>query len=155
MSDNPTKNLTAIMKAEATCPSHARTDVVIGHHELTMDEPIPRGGSDLAMSPVQTYVASLLGCTNVITNKCAHQLGVTISSMNIAARIEFDRRGVTLTEPVAVPILSIAMDIDVTTNATDQQWEQVTDYLHKFCPVAVAMRAAGTVITENWNLIRQ
>ena len=147
--------LTAKMIVEASCPNHARTDVILGDHELVMDEPVSRGGTNLAMSPVQTYVSSLLGCTNVITHKCAHDIGVEISHMNIKATVIFDRRGVTLTEPVAVPIPAITLDIDVTTNATDEQWDQVVDYLHKFCAVGVAMKASGTEITENWNLTRE
>ncbi|MBL6957496.1 MAG: OsmC family protein [Rhodospirillales bacterium] len=146
--------LTAKMKLEATCPSHARTDVVMGHHELVMDEPEARGGTDLSLSPVQTYVSSLFGCTNVITHKCAHKLGVTIHEMTIQGTVIFDRRGVTLTEPTDLPIPEIIMDIDVRTDATDEQWAEVVDYLHKFCAVGVAMKASGTNIVENWNLIR-
>jgi len=145
---------TAKMKLSATCPSHARTDIAVGNHEVITDEPAARGGSDLAAAPVQTFMASLLGCTNVITNKCAHDIGVEISSMEIEMEAEIDRRGMMLTEAVAVPFPAITMNIDVKTNATDEQWAKVTDYLHKFCPIAVAMRASGTVITENWNLIR-
>ncbi len=146
--------LTAKMKVQATCPSSTRTDVIIGNHELTMDEPVTRGGTDLAMAPVQTYVSSLLGCTNVITNKCARDIGVEIYGMEIDATVIFDRRGVTLTEPVAVPIPAITLDIDVKTDASDEEWDKVLDYLHKYCAVSVAMKASGTEITENWNLIR-
>ena len=154
MPDGDKPILTAKMVVEASCPNHARTDVMIGQHELIMDEPEARGGTNLAISPVQVYVSSLLGCTNVITHKCAERLDVTIHDMQIKATAIFDRRGVTLTEPVDVPIPEIIMDIDVKTNATDEQWSEVEDYLHKFCPVGVAMKASGTKITENWNLIR-
>jgi putative redox protein len=118
------------------------------------DEPETRGGTNLAASPVQTFMASLIGCTNVITNKCAHDLGVEISSMEIEMEAEIDRRGMMLTDAVAVPFPAITLNIDVKTNATDEQWAQVIDYLHKFCPIAVVIRASGTTITENWNLIR-
>lgn len=154
MSDGSKPVLTAKMNLEAKGVSHGRTDVTMGNHTLVMDEPKARGGTDLAMSPVQVYISSLMGCTNVITHKCAKSLSVSIDSMDIKATVVFDRRGVTLTEPVDVPILEINMDIETKTDATDEQWDEVVDYLHKFCPVGVAMKAAGTKITENWNLIR-
>ena len=145
---------TAKMKLSATCPGHARTDVSVGDHEIITDEPESRGGSNLAAAPVQTFMASLIGCTNVITNKCARDLGVEINSMEIEMEAEIDRRGMMLTDAVAVPFPAITLNIDVKTNATDEQWDQVIDYLHKFCPIAVVIRASGTTITENWNLIR-
>jgi putative redox protein len=146
---------TVKMKLSATCPSHARADIIVGNHEIITDEPEARGGSNLGAAPVQTFMASLIGCTNVITNKCAHDLGIEINSMQIEMEAEIDRRGMMLTEPVAIPFPAINLDIDVETNATDAQWDQVIDYLHKYCPIAVALRAGGTLITENWNLIRE
>jgi uncharacterized OsmC-like protein len=154
MTDPKTGPLTAKMKMSASCPSHSRSDILIGDHELIIDEPAARGGSDLGPSPTQTFMAALMGCTNVITNKCAHDLGVEIDSMEINMEVDMDRRGVMLTEAIDVPFPSITMNIDVKTNATDEEWNKVTDYLRKFCPIAIALRASGTKITENWNLIR-
>ena len=145
---------TVKMKLSATCPSHARADILAGGHEIITDEPEARGGTNLGAAPVQTFMASLIGCTNVITNKCAHDLGIEIKSMEIEMEAEIDRRGMMLTEAVAVPFPSIKLNIDVKTNATDAEWKKVTDYLYKFCPIAVALRASGTTIIENWNLIR-
>jgi uncharacterized OsmC-like protein len=154
MSDPRTGLQTAKMKMSASCPNHSRTDITIGYHEMIIDEPVARGGTDLAPSPTQTFMAALMGCTNVITNKCAHDLGVKIDSMEIDMEVDMDRRGVMLSEAIDVPFPSITLNIDVRTNATDEDWKKVTDYLRKFCPIAVALRAGGTKITENWNLIR-
>ena len=74
---------TVKMKLSATCPSHSRADVSVGDHEIVIDEPESRGGTNLGAAPVQTFMASLIGCTNVITNKCANDLGIKIESMNI------------------------------------------------------------------------
>jgi putative redox protein len=70
---------TVKMKLSATCPGHARANILAGDHEIITDEPEARGGSNLGAAPVQTFMASLIGCKNVITNKCAHDLGVEIS----------------------------------------------------------------------------
>ena len=146
---------TVKMKLSATCPSHSRADVSVGDHEIVIDEPESRGGTNLGAAPVQTFMASLIGCTNVITNKCANDLGIKIESMNIEMEAKVDRRGMMLTEAIPIPFPAINLNIDVETKASDAQWDQVIDYLHKFCPIAVALRASGTIITENWNLIRK
>ena len=145
---------TVKMKLSATCPSHSRADIRVGDHEIVTDEPEARGGTNLGAAPVQTFMASLIGCTNVITNKCARDLCVKIKTMHIEMEAKIDRRGMMLTEAVSVPFPTINLNIDVETDATDSQWDEVIDYLHKFCPIAVALRASGTIITENWNLIR-
>ena len=154
MSDPRTGSQTAKMKMSASCPNHSRTDIAIGSHEIIIDEPVARGGTDLAPSPTQTFMAALMGCTSVITNKCAHDLGMKINSMEIDMEVEMNRKGGLLTEAVDVPFPSISLNIDVKTNATDENWNKVTDYLRKFCPIGVALPAGGTKITENWNLIR-
>jgi len=56
---------------EGHCESHTLTRVRIRHHEMTIDEPVPGGGTDLAPTPLGTLLASLIGCTNVILHKIA------------------------------------------------------------------------------------
>ena len=153
MSDPITGPQTAKIKMSASCPNHSRTDIAIGDHEIIIDEPLARGKTDLAPSPTQTFMADLMGCTNVITHKSAHDLGVKIDTMEIDMEVDMDRRVVILTEAVEVPFPSIAFNIEVKTNATDEDWYKVIDYLHKFCSIAVALRAGGTKITGNWNII--
>ena len=62
----------------ASCPNHSRTDIAIGDHKIIIDEPLARGETDLAPSPTQTFMAAPMGYTNVITNKCANDLGINI-----------------------------------------------------------------------------
>ena len=74
--------------------------------------------------------------------------------MEIDMEVDMDRRGLMLIQTVDIPFPSITLNIGVRTDATDEDWSRVTGYLHKFCPIAVALRAGGTKIIENWNLIR-
>ncbi len=59
------------MRLDASCASHARTDVSVRDVNVTIDEPIERGGTNQGLSPTETLLAALLGCTNVI----AHRVG--------------------------------------------------------------------------------
>ncbi|MCZ6770485.1 MAG: amidohydrolase family protein [Proteobacteria bacterium] len=49
------------------CQTGARTKVSIRQHQLLIDEPIERGGTDLGPTPVETMLSALLACTNRIT----------------------------------------------------------------------------------------
>lgn len=142
------------MKLSAVAETHARTRVKVRDVEGLIDEPEVRGGTNQAPSPTETLMSSLIGCTNVITQKIAHKRGVEISAMDIRLSAQFDRRGVLLEEEVEQPFSDLVMDIDVTTNATDDQMAAIKSDLAKFCPVAKVFRGSGISVTENWNVTR-
>lgn len=141
---------TITMKMSGTGETHARSQVTVRDRTSTIDEPEARGGTNQGLTPTETLMASLIGCTNVITKRIAHGMGVEVGEMSIALSAEFDRRGVTLQEEVDVPFRSVTMDIEVATDASDEQLERIKADLQKFCPIAKVIRGSGTTITENW-----
>ena len=141
------------MRMEGVAASHSRTDVSIRGLTKIIDEPVERGGTNLGMSPTETFAAALIGCTNVISHKIAHKNGVEFQAMKIRLEADFDRRGVTLVHDVAVPFPAMVLHIDVTTSATEAQIRQIQEELAMYCPIAKVIRASGTVLTENWNVI--
>ncbi len=72
--------------------------------------------------------------------------------MNIRLEADFDRRGVTLAEEVAIPFPSMTLTIDVQSDASAAQIEQLRRELAMFCPIAKLVRASGTELTEIWNV---
>ncbi len=141
------------MRMEGQVHSHSRTDVSIRGLTNVIDEPVERGGTNLGMSPTETFAASLIGCTNVISHKIAHKNGVELKAMKIRLEADFDRRGVTLTDDVAVPFPAMTLHIDVTTDATQEQIDQIRHELEMYCPIAKVVRASGTQLNEVWNII--
>lgn len=133
------------------CPSHSLSNCSIRDVELSIDEPIERGGSNLGPSPTETAVAALIGCTNVISNKCADKLGINIGNLTIEATYDFDRRGVMLAEEVDVPFPKIVLKIVADGPATAAELKQVADELAKYCPISKVFRQAGTIIEEHWS----
>ena len=124
-------------KLEGRCVSHSRTDIAVRDRSVTLDEPLERGGTNLGLTPTETLMAALIGCTNVITHKVAHRLGVPIKSMNVRAEAQFDRRGVTLQDEIdAVSV------------------ERVKRELAMYCPIAKVLRGAGTDLREVWSVKR-
>lgn len=139
------------MKISATCPHHSRADVSVRDVESVIDEPTERGGTNLGMTPTETMVAALIGCTNVITNKIAHGYDMQIDGMDIDVEAQFDRRGVTLLEEVQVPFPTMTLNINVTSPNDPADFDKVKEDLQKFCPIAKVIRESGTEIIENWN----
>lgn len=134
--------------------SHSRTDIEVRDVDTTTDEPLERGGTNMGLSPVETVAAALLGCTNVITHKCAEKHGVKIQDMTIDADVTFDRRGTQLAEETRLPFPKIILHIGITTDASDDAIEKVKTDLPKYCPVSVMIRESGTEIEEIWTVTR-
>lgn len=143
---------TITMRMDGAVQSHSRTDVSIRGLTTVIDEPLERGGTNQGFSPTETFAAALIGCTNVIGHKIAHKHGWHLADMHIRLEAQFDRRGVTLAEDVAVPFPAMTLHIDVTTDATPAQMEQLQRELAMFCPIAKLIRSSGTVLTEVWSV---
>ncbi len=147
---NIKQKTTVEMKLDATGETHARSTVRSRDVTAVIDEPEARGGTNRGLTPTETLMASLIGCTNVISHRIAEGMGVKMGEMQIALRAAFDRRGVSLQEEVAHPFQDIVMDIEVATDASDAQLETIKADLQKFCPIAKVIRGSGVTITENW-----
>lgn len=143
------------MALHGNCPTHARTHVKAGNHEIVIDEPKSRGGTDMAPTPLETLVASLIGCTNVILNKIAARDGVAIDSLKVDAEATFDRRGTALQEEVATPFPMIKLAITLSTNAGEERIARLKSDLGRFCPVSKILRQSGTKIEEIWKVTRR
>ena len=141
---------TVALKASANCPTHSKADITIRDLSFAIDEPTERGGTNTGPTPTDAAIAALVGCTNVISNKCADKLGIDIGQLTVNASCEFDRRGVTLSEEIDVPFVTITLDITANGPATAEQLAQVAEEAAKFCPLSKLFRQAGTKVIENW-----
>lgn len=141
---------TVTLKASADCPSHSLANVSVRDLTFAIDEPTERGGTNLGPTPTDTAIAALVGCTNVIANKCASKLEIDIGQLSIDASCEFDRRGVTLSEEIDLPFKSITLKIIASGPATDEQLALVAQEVAKYCPLSKLFRQAGTELIETW-----
>lgn len=140
------------MRLDGRCASHSRTDVAVRDVRATIDEPGERGGTNQGLTPTETLMASLIGCTNVITHKVAAKHGVKLDSLHVRLEAQFDRRGVTLQEEVDVPFPSVTLYIDLVTDADAATVEKVKRELAMFCPVSKVFRASGSEVKEVWDV---
>ena len=138
------------MKVEAKGQSHSRTNLAVRNLRFAIDEPEERGGTNAGPTPTEGAVSSLIGCTNVIGNKCAAKLGVDIGHLEINAVCDFDRRGVTLAEEIEVPFQKLTLTVIADGPCSDEDLQRVAAETAKFCPLSKLFRGAGTEITEIW-----
>lgn len=138
----------------AECPTHARTEVMARQHKFTIDEPPARKGTDLGPSPLETLLSSYLGCTNVVANMIAEDMGIDIQDMSLSVEGYFDTRGVFNKAEVTVPFPRIVLKVKLVTESSDDDVEELRTALAKRCPVSVILRQAGCSIEEHWTVSR-
>jgi uncharacterized OsmC-like protein len=135
-----------------TCPTHSRSDITTRDVGVIIDEPVARGGTNQGLSPTETVIAALVGCTNVIANKIAQRDGIEVREFSVEAVSTFDRRGVTLAEEIDIPFPKVVLTVNITTPAAADQVEHLKSELSRFCPVSKMLRQSGTRIEEVWNV---
>jgi|SRR5262249_29910174 len=141
-------------KLDGTCVSHTRTDVAARDLRVTIDEPVERGGTNRGLTPTETLMAALLGCTNVIAHRVGEAHGVHFKSMRLRIEADLDRRGVTLAEEIDIPFPRATLFIDVTTDADESSLAKVKRDLGRYCPLSKVVRQAGTKLEEVWSVSR-
>jgi uncharacterized OsmC-like protein len=141
-------NMTIKLSGKGT--NHARSETVVGGKTVVIDEPVARGGTDEGPAPTETAYAALVGCTNVIGNKCAKKLGIDIGHLSFEMEVDFDRRGVLLMEEVDVPFTAIRLTVTSDGPASQEELEKVGTETDKFCPIGKLYSQAGTDLSVVW-----
>ena len=140
------------MKMEGEANTHALTKMKVRDLSILTDEPVERGGTNNAPSPTETMLASLIGCTNVITQKIAAKHGIDVLGLKIDVTAQLDRRGVSLEDEIKVPFPEIDLNIELTTRGDDTDVAVLQMDLSKYCPISKILRESGTKINESWTI---
>eukprot|EP01137_Pigoraptor_chileana_P032682 Opistho-2@22438 len=69
-----------------------KTTTKAKNHEIVTDEPSKLGGTDSAATPLQTLLASLIGCEHATAMFLAKKRRVEIKSIEFSAEAEYDLR---------------------------------------------------------------
>ena len=130
--------------------SHSRSETYADGLDVIIDEPVARGGTNEGPSPTVTAYAALIGCTNVIGNKCADKLGIDIGHLSFEMEVDFDRRGVLLMEEVDVPFKAIRLMVTSDGPMSDDELQSVAQETAKFCAISKLYEQSGTDLTITW-----
>lgn len=141
------------MRMTAESETHARTRVTSRDLVSVIDEPLAREGTNQGLTPTETVLSSLMGCTTVVGHRLADRMGIVLDKMSIELTCQLDRRGAALEVEVDIPFVDIHMTIHVRTSASQDQIDALKNELAKFCPIAVMLKASGTRMTETWHIV--
>ena len=139
---------------EAAATSRCRIEARARQHTVVTDEPEIRGGSDNAATPLETMLASFMGCLNVIAHVIADEMKIRIDALSMSVDAAFDTDGVRNSKTTVLPFPEIALTMNVTTAASNEEIKRLREDLEKRCPVTVILTQAGTRIDATWNITR-
>jgi len=144
------EKMLADLKLKGVGESHSRTVITARDVSMAIDEPEARGGSNTGLTPTESIIASLIGCTTVVVHRLAEREGVSIKGLAVDALAKFDRRGVSLSEEVECPFPEVRLDIRLDSDANPEQRKTLESDLGRFCPISKVLRGSGAKVVESW-----
>jgi hypothetical protein len=86
-------NALVVFRADGEGIRQVATDIRIGDHRMTVDEPPTLGGENTDPNPVETVLAGLLSCQVVTYRFCAAKLGIPLDRVHVETEGDLDVRG--------------------------------------------------------------
>lgn len=102
-----------------------------------VDEPSELGGEDLAANPVEYLLAGYAGCLNVVINLVAKELNIQLQDIKINIDGNIDAAKLLgFSEEGRAGFQSLNVNIDFTTNATQERIDVLLETVKQRCPVS-------------------
>ncbi len=137
-----------IRKVSGTNEASTRTLLRVRTHTLVTDEP----ASDTGPTPLETTLASLIGCEGVIINRCAEAMRFGYSAVHIEGEGEVDQRGSRGVRGVRPYFNWVSLDIRIRSDEPPERLEKLRLNVEHRCPVMNLFRAAGVEVRAVWRL---
>ncbi|MFD2261409.1 OsmC family protein [Lacibacterium aquatile] len=138
------------LKLAGDCPTYARSHVMCRGHEIILDEPPERDGTDQGAAPTETFVAALIGVTNIILRRLGRRDGLAIHHVEVTADATLDRRGVWLAQALPNAWPEVRQTVRIRTDASDEQLALWQEDLPRFSPLHSLLLTAGTKLEIDW-----
>ena len=126
-----------VFLVDADSISKTRTDVSVGNHIFSIDEPTRLGGTDAGPNPVEYMLGALAGCLNVTGHVVAREMGFEIESMSIHLEGNLDplvfmgkKQG------MRAGFKEIRAHLDVESSASDETLQEWAKAIETRCPVS-------------------
>ena len=140
------------MNLDGACDTPTKTTVTGRDLTLTMDEPKDRGGTNLGLMPLETMMAGLIGCTNVVSHKIAKANAIDIQNMSVRAEVTVNSSGTRLVEEIDVPFPKVRLFIEFKTTSDAAAVAVLKRDLRRYCAVSKVLQQAGSKVEEIWTI---
>lgn len=148
VADDPDK-AHALFRTTGDGTDGVRTELRIGRHTLTVDEPPALGGQDAAPNPVELALAALLSCQVVTYRFWAAKLGIPLDDVHVETEGDLDVRGFFgLDDAVRPGFTEVRLAVTLTGPAAAEDYARLKDTVDEHCPVLDLFRAPTAVSTR-------
>lgn len=130
--------------------SKMKSELKMGNHALTIDEPPNMGGTDQGPDPLSNLLASLAGCENVIANLVAKEMKFDLQGIEFDVTGDLDPRGLMGQADIQPYFNQVSVHAKVKTNETAERVQELQEKTDARCPVFTTFKAAGIPIEANW-----
>lgn len=126
-----------------------RTELRIGRHAVTIDEPPALGGADAAINPVESALAALLACQVVTYRFWAAKLGILLTDVHVETEGDLDVRGFFgLDDAVRPGFGEVRLAVTLDGPASEADYDRLKDAVDAHCPVLDLFRNPTAVVTR-------
>ena len=140
---------------DSKCESGVRCEVhaVNDDQMIIIDEPVERGGTGTAASPLMHLTASLATCQSVQIVKVAEAMRFTHGAININTSTTTDRVAPIEGDVKVMRFIGAEMTINIETNETPERIERLQRLSEDRCPVGNLFTDAGYPPVITWNIL--
>ncbi|GAB3262121.1 OsmC family protein [Arthrobacter pigmenti] len=125
------------------------TRVTAGKHVFHIDEPAGLAGDDEATSPVEAALGALISCQVVVYRLYAHQLGITVDGIDIAAEGDLDVRGIFGKDDAVRPGFGeVRLKVNISGPESAERYEELRQAVDAHCPVLDLLNNPTPVTSE-------
>ena len=130
------KNAQLTFSASGTAKGSVSSVVTAGRHTFTVDEPTPLAGDDAAPNPVEYALGALISCQIVVYRLYAHNLGLTIDSLDVSAEGDLDVQGLFGADETVRPGFSaVRVTVAIAGPDSDAAYQELQATVDTHCPV--------------------
>lgn len=130
------KNAQLSFSAKGSAQGSVSSVITAGRHTFTVDEPTPLAGDDAAPNPVEYALGALISCQIVVYRLYAHNLGLTIDSLDVSAEGDLDVQGLFVADETVRPGFSaVRVNVAIAGPGSDEAYQELQATVDAHCPV--------------------
>jgi uncharacterized OsmC-like protein len=142
-------NALAVFRAEGEGVRQVATDIRIGDHRITVDEPPALGGENTDPNPVEAVLAGLLSCQVVTYRFWAAKLGIPLDRVHVETEGDLDVRGFFgLDDAVRPGFGEVRLKVTLDGPAGPERYRELQEVVDRHCPVLDLISNPTRVVTQ-------
>ena len=137
-----------VFRADGEGVRQVATEIRIGDHRVTIDEPPTLGGENTDPNPVETVLAGLLSCQVVTYRFWAAKLGIPLDRVQIETEGDLDVRGFFgIDDAVRPGFGEVRVNVKLFGPAGPERYRELQQTVDRHCPVLDLISNPTRIVT--------